>query len=60
MLSNLLHKMTRKKRLEDVTSETTLHRCLSAFDLTLLGIGSMVGSGIYVMTGIAAKEQAGK
>lgn len=28
-------------------------------DLTLLGVGSMVGAGIYIMTGIAARELAG-
>jgi len=29
-------------------------------DLIIIGIGGMVGSGIYVMTGITAKEQAGE
>lgn len=36
-----------------------LRRCLSAFDLTLLGIGAIIGAGIFVMTGIAAATQAG-
>lgn len=36
-----------------------LRRCLSAFDLTLLGIGAIIGAGIFVMTGIAASTQAG-
>lgn len=36
-----------------------LRRCLSAFDLTFLGIGAIIGAGIFVMTGIAAATQAG-
>jgi APA family basic amino acid/polyamine antiporter len=36
-----------------------LHRCLTAFDLTLLGIGAIIGAGIFVLTGIAAATQAG-
>ncbi len=36
-----------------------LKRCLSAFDLTLLGIGAIIGAGIFVLTGIAAATKAG-
>ena len=36
-----------------------LHRCLSAFDLTLLGIGAIIGTGIFVLTGIVAAVQTG-
>src|SRR5512134_142499 len=36
-----------------------LKKCLSAFDLTLLGIGAIIGTGIFVLTGIAAANQAG-
>lgn len=36
-----------------------LKKCLSAFDLTLLGIGAIIGTGIFVLTGIAAAHQAG-
>jgi len=39
--------------------ETGLKRCLSAFDLTFLGIGAIIGTGIFVLTGIAAATQAG-
>ncbi|MCX5865157.1 MAG: amino acid permease [Deltaproteobacteria bacterium] len=38
---------------------TGLHKCLTAFDLTLLGIGAIIGTGIFVLTGIAAATQAG-
>lgn len=43
----------------DGTVETGLKKCLSAFDLTLLGIGAIIGTGIFVLTGIAAANQAG-
>lgn len=36
-----------------------LKRALRAFDLTLLGIGAIVGAGIFVLTGVAAKQYAG-
>lgn len=40
-------------------SENTLSRCLSKWDLTFLGIGAIIGTGIFVLTGIAAATQAG-
>ena len=36
-----------------------LRRCLSATDLTLLGIGAIIGAGIFVLTGVAAATKAG-
>ncbi|MDE2088416.1 MAG: amino acid permease [Gammaproteobacteria bacterium] len=43
----------------DAYCETGLARCLSALDLTLLGIGAIIGAGIFVLTGIAAATHAG-
>ncbi|WP_139556244.1 APC family permease [Methylotetracoccus oryzae] len=43
----------------DDFEESGLRRCLSATDLTLLGIGAIIGTGIFVLTGIAAATQAG-
>jgi len=40
-------------------SHSGLKRCLSAFDLALLGIGGAIGTGIFVLTGLAAATQAG-
>src|SRR5215218_4746046 len=37
----------------------SLRRSLTAWDLTLLGIGAIIGTGIFVLTGTAAANQAG-
>lgn len=39
--------------------DSGLKRCLGAFDLTFLGIGAIIGTGIFVLTGIAAAEYSG-
>jgi len=36
-----------------------LKRSLTAFDLVLLGIGAIIGTGIFVLTGLAAANNAG-
>src|ERR1700734_459548 len=36
-----------------------LRRALTATQLTLLGIGGIIGTGIFVLTGVAAAEHAG-
>ncbi len=43
----------------DAYCDTGLRRCLRATDLTLLGIGAVIGAGIFVLTGVAAATQAG-
>ena len=48
-----------KRSSPDDFHESGLRRCLSAADLTLLGIGAIIGTGIFVLTGIAAATQAG-
>lgn len=37
----------------------SLKKALGAFDLTMLGIGCIIGTGIFVLTGIAAANYAG-
>jgi len=44
---------------QDAYCDTGLKRCLSATDLTLLGIGAIIGAGIFVLTGVAAATKAG-
>ncbi|WP_419728595.1 amino acid permease [Lichenicola sp.] len=41
------------------TGETGMRRTLGPVQLTLLGVGSIIGAGIYVMTGNAAANFAG-
>jgi basic amino acid/polyamine antiporter, APA family len=41
------------------TGEHTLKKALSALDLTALGIGAIIGTGIFVLTGQAAGKHAG-
>jgi basic amino acid/polyamine antiporter, APA family len=40
-------------------SEVTLKRALGALNLTMLGIGAIIGAGIFVLTGTAAAQFAG-
>jgi APA family basic amino acid/polyamine antiporter len=37
----------------------SLRRALGPIDLTLLGIGGIIGTGIFVLTGVAARQDAG-
>ncbi|UUN29820.1 amino acid permease [Streptomyces sp. FIT100] len=39
--------------------EHALKKSLSAWDLTVFGVGVIIGTGIFVLTGIVAKENAG-
>jgi basic amino acid/polyamine antiporter, APA family len=55
-------KLFRKRSIESFINEagnTGLTRNLGAFDLTLMGIGGIIGTGIFVLTGVAAAEHAG-
>lgn len=61
VFNGICFKVNRTKRLSLDSSdlETPLKRCLTTFDITLLGVGHMVGAGIYVLTGTVAKDLAG-
>src|SRR3954454_6868413 len=41
------------------STEHTLRRALGALNLTTLGIGAIIGAGIFVLTGTAAAKFAG-
>lgn len=54
----------RKKSIEELLRVSEgdhgrLKKELSAFDLTMLGIGAIIGTGIFVLTGVVAAEHAG-
>ena len=40
-------------------AESHLKKAMSSLDVTLLGIGVIVGTGIFVLTGVAAAKYAG-
>ncbi len=43
----------------DLKNGSSLKRALGAFDLVMLGIGCIIGTGIFVLTGVAAVQHAG-
>jgi basic amino acid/polyamine antiporter, APA family len=60
----VLERLFRRKILahifEDIETEKhSLHRTLNSFDLTILGIGAIIGVGIFVLTGTASAKFAG-
>ncbi|KAJ9588239.1 hypothetical protein L9F63_018403 [Diploptera punctata] len=60
MLGRVLAVLARKKTISDESVEKSeLARCLTVVDLTLLGVGSTLGLGVYVLAGAVAKNEAG-
>ncbi|XP_064459614.1 probable cationic amino acid transporter [Ornithodoros turicata] len=62
--SNLLTLVARLVRTKDPSSDVTesktqLKRCLTTLDLTSLGVGSCVGTGMYLVAGMVARNIAG-
>src|SRR5271166_1384246 len=58
--AQLLHRKPVAMLLEDAAfHEGGLKRALGALDLTALGIGAIIGAGIFVLTGVAAARLAG-
>src|SRR3990172_4422577 len=45
--------------LEEMAGEHRLRRILGPVQLTSLGVGAIVGTGIFVLTGVAAHDKAG-
>jgi APA family basic amino acid/polyamine antiporter len=63
-MQNMPYRLFRKKSISDSLKESKgfnggLKRTLSATSLVTLGIGAIVGTGIFVITGQAAAEYAG-
>lgn len=57
-MNNLFRKKSIHMMLEQSKGHV-LKRTLGALDLTLLGIGAIIGTGIFVLTGIVAAQSAG-
>ncbi|MGG6440647.1 amino acid permease, partial [Saccharococcus caldoxylosilyticus] len=54
---NLFRKKTIQMLLSGADQKgASLKKDLGAFDLTMLGIGAIIGTGIFVLTGVAAAE----
>ena len=57
---SLSQQLLKRKSVEALTNaENGLKRTLTAKDLTILGVGAIIGAGIFVLTGIAAAKYAG-
>ncbi|WP_433944444.1 amino acid permease [Paenibacillus sp. SN-8-1] len=56
---NIMRRKSISAMMEMKDKGNTLKKELGAFDLTMLGIGCVVGTGIFVMTGVAAAQHAG-
>ncbi|MFE9171149.1 amino acid permease [Streptomyces kebangsaanensis] len=60
MSSTLLRTKNVEQSIQDTEEpEHALRKSLSALDLTVFGIGVIIGTGIFVLTGTAAKDHAG-
>jgi basic amino acid/polyamine antiporter, APA family len=61
--SSFSHRLFRRKSVTDLQHEAatdhTLKRALGALNLTMLGIGAIIGTGIFVLTGTVAAQNAG-
>ncbi|UJR36004.1 hypothetical protein I4U23_028743 [Adineta vaga] len=55
----LFGNLFRKKHAITNDLDTPLLRCLNLYDLIFLTVSGMIGSGIYVLTGVVAKGQTG-
>jgi APA family basic amino acid/polyamine antiporter len=59
VLKDLFARKSVKVLLEEMNGENRLRRILGPTALTCLGIGCIIGTGIFVLTGIAAHDKAG-
>ena len=59
MEQKILRKLPLDKVIGNDKNKNGLKRSLGAFELTMLGVGVIIGSGLFVITGVAAAEQAG-
>lgn len=45
--------------LAEMKGENRLHRVLGSYQLTALGVGAIIGTGIFILTGVAAHDRTG-
>jgi basic amino acid/polyamine antiporter, APA family len=58
-MKNLFLKKPLSVLLEELNGENRLRRILGPVSLTSLGVGAIIGTGIFVLTGVAAHDKAG-
>ncbi|KAH6574641.1 hypothetical protein BASA50_002678 [Batrachochytrium salamandrivorans] len=61
-MSQIFKRISARKPVENTEKElhaSEYKRALTAFDLTMLGVGGIMGAGIFVLTGKAAQSHAG-
>jgi basic amino acid/polyamine antiporter, APA family len=56
---NLLRRKSITQLQNEAQTDTSLKRALGAWNLVLLGIGAIIGTGIFVLTGTVAAQNAG-
>jgi basic amino acid/polyamine antiporter, APA family len=56
---NLLRRKSITQLQREAQTDTSLKRVLGAWNLVLLGIGAIIGTGIFVLTGTVAAQNAG-
>lgn len=59
MATNLFSKKPLEMLLAEAAGENRLRRCLGPVTLTALGVGCIIGTGIFVLTGVAAHDKTG-
>ena len=59
MANPLFEKKPLQMLLDEMKGEQRLRRCLGPVTLTSLGVGAIIGTGIFVLTGIAAHDKTG-
>ena len=56
---NLLRRKSVTALQAEAQTDHSLKRALGALNLTMLGIGAIIGTGIFVLTGTVAAQNAG-
>jgi APA family basic amino acid/polyamine antiporter len=59
MASPLFTRKPIKRILDEMAGDNRLHRVLGPVSLSSLGVGAIIGTGIFVLTGVAAHDKAG-